>query len=199
MSLKRMLGLDTHPERYAYGVDPVAGYVSEQRSADRWVATTCGYCSVGCGMLVGVKEGRAVAVRGNPDHPVNHGLLCPKGLSEHHTLDASNRARYPLLRHQGKLGRVTWDEALSTMAAEVPWGAGALRSECRRRCRHRTARHRRVLHARQARAAWAGHAPTTTATRRCACRQRWLGTSGRSAATVPRARTTISTVRTSFC
>ena len=27
MSLKRMLGLDTHPERYAYAVDPVAGYV----------------------------------------------------------------------------------------------------------------------------------------------------------------------------
>ena len=116
MSLKRMLGLDTRAERYAYGVDPVAGYVSEQRAADRWVATTCGYCSVGCGMLVGVKDGRAVAVRGNPDHPVNRGLLCPKGLSEHHTLDASNRARYPLLRRQGKLGRVTWDEAFSTMA-----------------------------------------------------------------------------------
>ena len=104
---------------------------SEQRAADRWVATTCGYCSVGCGMLVGVKEGRAVAVRGNPDHPVNHGLLCPKGLSEHHTLDASNRARHPLLRRQGKLGRVTWDEALSTMAekfreVQARYGANAV-------------------------------------------------------------------------
>ena len=96
-------------------------------AADRWVATTCGYCSVGCGMLVGVKEGRAVAVRGNPDHPVNHGLLCPKGLSEHHTLDASNRARHPLLRRQGKLGRVTLGRGALDDGREVSRGAGALR------------------------------------------------------------------------
>ena len=37
-------------------------------------------------MFIGVKDGRAVSVRGNPDHPVNRGMLCPKGLSEHHTL-----------------------------------------------------------------------------------------------------------------
>jgi len=115
MSLKRMLGLDTRADRYAYGVDPVSGYTSDQRAAERWVATTCGYCSVGCGMLVGVKDGRAVAVRGNPDHPVNHGLLCPKGLSEHHTIAASNRAQHPLLKRRGTRARVTWDEALSTM------------------------------------------------------------------------------------
>ena len=85
MTLKRLLGLDTRAERYAYGVDPEAGYVSAQKVPDRWVATTCGYCSVGCGMFIGVKDGRAVSVRGNPDHPVNRGMLCPKGLSEHHT------------------------------------------------------------------------------------------------------------------
>ena len=39
-------------------------------------------------MLVGVRDGRAVAVTGDPDHPVNQGRLCPKGLSEHHTLAA---------------------------------------------------------------------------------------------------------------
>jgi len=117
MTLKQMLGLDTRADRYAYGVDPTSGYVSAQKMPDRWVATTCGYCSVGCGMLVGVRDGRAVSVRGNPDHPVNRGLLCPKGLSEHHTLAADNRARYPLLRRNGAMTRVGWDEALSTMAA----------------------------------------------------------------------------------
>jgi assimilatory nitrate reductase catalytic subunit len=84
---------------------------------ERWVATTCGYCSVGCGMFVGVKDGRAVSVRGNPDHPVNRGMLCPKGLSEHYTISAPNRARYPLLRQNGTLSRVSWDDALTTMAA----------------------------------------------------------------------------------
>ena len=44
-----------------------AGPVQRQpRRADRWVRTTCGYCSVGCGMLLGVRDGRAVAVAGDP-------------------------------------------------------------------------------------------------------------------------------------
>ena len=73
MSLKRLIGLDTDAERYAYSADPQSGYVSVQKVPDHWVATTCGYCSVGCGMFVGVKDGRAVSVRGNPDHPVNLG------------------------------------------------------------------------------------------------------------------------------
>ena len=118
MNLKRLIGLDTDAGRYAYSADPQSGYVSVQKVPDRWVATTCGYCSVGCGMFVGVKEGRAVSVRGNPDHPVNLGKLCPKGLSEHHTLAATNRAQYPMLKRHGRLERVSWDEALRTMAAK---------------------------------------------------------------------------------
>jgi len=131
MNLKRLLGLDTRADRYSYAVDPVAGYVSSQRVPDKWVATTCGYCSVGCGMFIGVKGGRAVSVRGNPDHPVNRGMLCPKGLSEHHTIAADNRARYPLLRKNGELGRVGWHEALTAMATrfrdiQSRHGAGAV-------------------------------------------------------------------------
>ena len=131
MTLRKMLGLDTRADRYTYGVDPVAGYVSAQKIPDRWVPTTCGYCSVGCGMFIGVKDGRAVSVRGNPDHPVNRGMLCPKGLSEHHTIAVDNRARYPLLRRGGAMERVGWDEALTTMAArfrdvQARYGPGAV-------------------------------------------------------------------------
>ena len=124
--LKRLIGLDTRADEYAYAVDPDAGYISAQKVPDRWVATTCGYCSVGCGMFIGVKGGRAVAVRGNPDHPVSRGLLCPKGLSEHHTIGATNRARYPMLRRSRRsreaakadeMARVSWAEAFETMAA----------------------------------------------------------------------------------
>jgi anaerobic selenocysteine-containing dehydrogenase len=117
MKLKSLLGLDTQPERYAYGVDAALGYVSAQKIPDHWVATTCGYCSVGCGMHIGVKGGAAVSVRGNPDHPVNRGMLCPKGLSEHHTIDVANRARYPLLRTDGQFARTTWTHALETMVS----------------------------------------------------------------------------------
>jgi assimilatory nitrate reductase catalytic subunit len=113
-----MLGLDTLAEKYSYAHDPEHGHTSAQKIPDRWVATTCGYCSVGCGLFVGVKDGRAVSVRGNPHHPVNLGKLCPKGLSEHYTLEAPNRARTPLLRKSGKLVSVTWEEALGTLVTK---------------------------------------------------------------------------------
>jgi len=115
MNFLRKLGVDILSEKYSYGVDPERGYTSAQKIPDRWVATTCGYCSVGCGMFLGVKDGRAVSVRGNPNHPVNLGKLCPKGLSEHYTLEAPNRAKVPLLRKSGRLGPVSWNEALDTL------------------------------------------------------------------------------------
>jgi anaerobic selenocysteine-containing dehydrogenase len=115
LDLKRMLGLDTQSEQYEYAVDPVMGHTSARKIPDAWVSTTCGYCSVGCGMFIGVKGGLAVSVRGNPDHPVNRGLLCPKGLAEHEMLHASTRARYPLLRGARGLERVSWDAAIETM------------------------------------------------------------------------------------
>jgi anaerobic selenocysteine-containing dehydrogenase len=131
MNVRRAIGLDTRADEYGYGVDEVTGYVSAHKIADRWVSTTCGYCSVGCGMFVGVKDGRAVSVRGNPDHPVNRGLLCPKGLSEHHTLSASSRAHYPLLKRGRRFMRITWDDAMSRMASrfrdvQLKHGPGAV-------------------------------------------------------------------------
>ena len=71
MNIKRLLGLDTRREAYAYGHDPDYGYTSAAKIPERWGPTTCGYCSVGCGMHIGVSDGKALAVRGNADHPVN--------------------------------------------------------------------------------------------------------------------------------
>jgi assimilatory nitrate reductase catalytic subunit len=117
--IKRLAGIDIRREQYSYAKDPVFGHISQSRVAERWVKTTCGYCSVGCGMLIGVRDNKAVAVRGNPHHPVNRGKLCPKGLSEHHILDAPGRAKQPLLRKNGILTPVSWDEALDTMVARI--------------------------------------------------------------------------------
>lgn len=116
MNLARLLGLDTHAPRYAYASDPVMGYTSARKIPERWVRTTCGYCSVGCGLHIGVRNGRAVSVRGDTEHPVNAGVLCPKGLSEHETIHATRRARTPLLRRDGRMRSVGWDEAIGTLA-----------------------------------------------------------------------------------
>ncbi len=112
-SLLKFLGLDTTKEKYRYGHDPKFGYLSQAKIPEKWVRTTCGYCSVGCGMYVGVKNGRAVSVQADPDHPVNQGALCPKGLSEHHSIHAEGRALHPLLKINGKLRRVSWEMALN--------------------------------------------------------------------------------------
>lgn len=113
--LSRFLGLYTAAEKYRYGIDPDFGYMSQAKIPDRWVKTTCGYCSVGCGMFLGVKNGHAVAVRADPNHPVNLGNLCPKGLSEHQFIHAKDRLTKPLLRIRGKLRPITWDQAFNTL------------------------------------------------------------------------------------
>jgi assimilatory nitrate reductase catalytic subunit len=110
-----MLGLDTLEEKYRYAHDPQFGHMAAEKIPEHWVKTTCGYCSVGCGMYIGVRNGKPVSVRGDESHPVNEGRLCPKGLSEHYTLLASNRATDPLLRVNGRLQPVDWDEALRQM------------------------------------------------------------------------------------
>ena len=102
------LGLEHGGDRYTYVDEPGRGPVSASRAVDTWVRTTCGYCSVGCGMRIGVRDGRAVAVEGDPDHPVNRGRLCPKGLSEHQMLAAEGRLTVPTVD-----GRpATWDHAI---------------------------------------------------------------------------------------
>ena len=113
--ISRFLGIDTAVEKYRYGIDPQFGTMSASKIPDQWVKTTCGYCSVGCGMYLGVKNGKAVAVWGDPDHPVNEGALCPKGLTEHEFIHAKGRAVRPLLKFRGKLRPVSWDTALTTL------------------------------------------------------------------------------------
>ncbi len=131
MNWRRAVGLDTLEHEYAYAYGETTGYTSAKKIPEKWVATTCGYCSVGCGIEVGVKDGKAIAARPLVSHPVNRGKLCPKGLSEHYILDAENRAKYPLLRKNGKLVRVGWDEALGVMverfrAVQAKYGPDSL-------------------------------------------------------------------------
>lgn len=117
MNLLRILGVDNLADEYSYSRHHSTGYTASKKIPEKWVPTTCGYCSVGCGIEIGVKEGKAIASRPHASHPVNRGKLCPKGLSEHYIIDTENRLKYPLLRKKGKLARVTWEEALETMVA----------------------------------------------------------------------------------
>ena len=75
MNVGRLIGIDNLASKYSYGKSAETGYTSSKRIADKWVSTTCGYCSVGCGIDIGVRDGSVVATRPNAVHPVNRGKL----------------------------------------------------------------------------------------------------------------------------
>lgn len=116
--LKDFLGFDIKAEKYKLSSDPVFGMISDANKPDKWVFSTCGYCGVGCGLYIGVKDGKAVYTKGNPKHFVNMGTLCPKGLSEHQMINSPERITTPHVRKNGKLTPTSWDEAFSKTADE---------------------------------------------------------------------------------
>jgi assimilatory nitrate reductase catalytic subunit len=86
---------------------------------EKYVPTHCCYCGVQCGMYLKVEDGKVVGVEPRYDFPLNQGMLCPKGATAYQTVNHPDRLQYPLMRRGGKdspLERVTWDEALDTIA-----------------------------------------------------------------------------------
>jgi anaerobic selenocysteine-containing dehydrogenase len=79
---------------------------------EKWVQSTCLLCSNGCGMDIGVKDGRIVGVRGRAVDAVNHGRLGPKGLHGWVANHSSDRLTRPLIRRNGQLEAASWDEAM---------------------------------------------------------------------------------------
>lgn len=59
---------------------PIRVDEAKDEEPDKWVQSACVLCSNGCGMDIGVKNGRVVGVRGRATDRVNHGRLGPKGL-----------------------------------------------------------------------------------------------------------------------
>ncbi len=85
---------------------------------DQWHDTYCPYCGVGCGLRVGIRNGKVAKVRGNPEHPSSLGDLCLKPIHLPGALDTPDRIREPLMRVRG-----TGGDALSTKGAfrSVTW------------------------------------------------------------------------------
>jgi anaerobic selenocysteine-containing dehydrogenase len=78
---------------------------------ERWVQSACVLCSNGCGMDIGVKDGRIVGVRGRATDRINHGRLGPKGLHGWEANHSQQRLTQPLIRRDGSLQPASWEEA----------------------------------------------------------------------------------------
>ena len=88
-----------------------------------WKYATCGYCSTGCSIEVGLdKRGEAVASRGVANADVNRGKLCIKGIYEHELFrKTTGRGDQPLIRENywDEFKATSWDVALDKTAQEI--------------------------------------------------------------------------------
>jgi anaerobic selenocysteine-containing dehydrogenase/Fe-S-cluster-containing dehydrogenase component len=89
-----------------------------------WYASSCTECSSGCGLHVRTREGRAVKLEGNPEHPINRGKLCSRGQAALQGLYNPGRLKGPMAREaDGSWREITWDDAIARLAAKIS-GAG---------------------------------------------------------------------------
>ena len=109
---------DIWGERKGYsGHWPVRVDEHTTEAPDHWVPSACVLCSNGCGLDIGVKEGRIVGVRGRGTDRINHGRLGPKGLHGWQANHSPDRLTTPLVRRNGQLVEATWDEAMALIVA----------------------------------------------------------------------------------
>ena len=101
---------------------PVSSALAQGADGVRWDKGVCRYCGTGCGVLVGVKDGRIVATQGDPDAPVNKGLNCVKGYFLSKIMYGKDRLTTPLLRMKdgkfdknGEFKPVSWKQAFDIM------------------------------------------------------------------------------------
>ncbi len=95
------------------------GGVEAQSSGVTFGRSQCRFCGTGCTVLVGVKNGRVVAVKGDADSPINFGRLCMKGYSLPHIMyggGGKERLTTPLIREGNKFREASWEEALGLIA-----------------------------------------------------------------------------------
>ena len=98
---------------------PVAGVAPRDNTwVEKEVKTTCPYCGVGCGLILGVRGGIVLGVRGDAKNPVNRGNTCVKGRFGYPFINSPERLTAPLIRRDGKFEKATWDEALDLIASK---------------------------------------------------------------------------------
>jgi nitrate reductase NapA len=106
-------------------LSPAEAAEAERQQGWTWDKHVCRFCGVGCGIQVATAGGRVVGVKGDPDSPVNRGLLCVKGMNLPLIPYGEDRLTRPLLRKRdGKFDKrgdfepVSWKEAFDVMERE---------------------------------------------------------------------------------
>jgi nitrate reductase NapA len=100
-------------------LNPFVAFAGDPEKDLAWDKAPCRFCGTGCSVMVGTKDGKIIAVKGDPESPVNQGTLCMKGYSLPFICYGGDRLTKPLIRKKngkyhkrGELMESTWDEAL---------------------------------------------------------------------------------------
>jgi molybdopterin-containing oxidoreductase family iron-sulfur binding subunit len=89
-----------------------------------YYATTCRECSAACGVIAETRDGRAIKLEGNPDHPLNRGALCARGQAALQGLYNPDRFRSPMVNENGTWKPITWDDAINRLGQAVAGARG---------------------------------------------------------------------------
>jgi anaerobic selenocysteine-containing dehydrogenase len=95
----------------------------ERQSNDQEVRTTCPNCTSACSILVQLREGKPIIIKGDPEGSLNKGFICPKGAASLELSYHPDRLKHPLKRvgerGNGKFQTISWDEALNIVADKL--------------------------------------------------------------------------------
>ncbi len=79
----------------------------------------CPYCGCGCALYLKIEKGKIISALPVKDDPVSEGKPCIKGLTVHEVIYSKNRIKKPMVRKNGKLREVNWEEAFEFIAKNL--------------------------------------------------------------------------------
>jgi Fe-S-cluster-containing dehydrogenase component/formylmethanofuran dehydrogenase subunit B len=87
-----------------------------------YYATTCRECSAACGVIAETRDGRAIKLEGNPQHPLNRGALCARGQAALQGLYNPDRFRGPMIKQGNEWKPALWEDALNLVSQHLTSG-----------------------------------------------------------------------------
>lgn len=105
--------------------DPVHDPIKKQGPAHEVKKTTCYMCACRCGIRAHLRDGELVYIDGNPEHPLNQGVICAKGSSGIMKQKSPARITQPLLRKtgshrgDGEFEPISWDKAFEILTQRL--------------------------------------------------------------------------------
>lgn len=105
--------------------DPVHDPIHKQAPATEIKKTTCYMCACRCGIRAHLRDGELVYIDGNPEHPLNQGVICAKGSSGIMKQKSPARITQPLLRKagsdrgNGEFEPISWEKAFEILAERL--------------------------------------------------------------------------------